>query len=134
MGARCSFVVRVNLCVTCPPFARTFACINTNALLTRVPRPYCSAQDLLNDDDLKHLKLEEKCCNNGCLIVGLLSAEDELRPIVHDAKRLKAEASKRGNQTSVPLHGHNRGGKTKGQHLRAVTCGYIRSDRIKPLP
>ena len=63
--------------------------------------------------------MEEKCCNNGCLIVGLLSAEDELRPIVHDAKRLKAEASKRGNQTSVPLRNHHRVEKKHGETLRS---------------
>ena len=79
-----------------PPF-------RTNIRVYRYKRPPhpCSAQDLLNDDDLTHLKLEEKCCNNGCLIVGLLSAEDELRPIIHDAKRLKAEASKRGNHCTT---------------------------------
>ena len=57
-----------------PPF-------RTNIRVYRYKRPPhpCSAQDLLNDDDLTHLKLEEKCCKNGCLIITTIGSDKLLR-------------------------------------------------------
>ena len=66
-------------------------------------------QEMVQDPEYEHLKLEKKCCDQGCLAGGLLF-DPSLRPIVSKAKRLKTEASATGNQTTVPLHGHNRGG------------------------
>ena len=48
-------------------------------------------QEMVQDPEYEHLKLEKKCCDQGCLAGGLLF-DPSLRPIVSKAKRLKTEA------------------------------------------
>ena len=89
---------------------------------------------MVQDPEYEHLKLEKKCCDQGCLAGGLLF-DPSLRPIVSKAKRLKTEALATGNQTTVPLHGHNRGGSRlvneKIHHDHAAASQGIRVQKFR---
>ena len=85
-------------------------CFVRNPSHTNIPS--VTPQELLIDSKYEHLKLEKKCCDQGCLASGIL-ADSSLLPIVSEAKRPKTEASAPGNQSSVPLHAQTGEGRRK---------------------